>query len=238
MWRSFTAAALLAAAGTTTPSPDAASLASDAAHILASERHGAIAFALAYRYEEHGPGHNVVRSANALVLRDGASVVKTRVLDGAAAKPTLVEDDYHLPIETNYLTEYQFSSSQAACEQCTSTAAAVDFVSLRRDDAHGDGTMWIDGPSHHVLALRFHPSVLPPHADSGDVRVSFGQVLPDLWDVSVTEQQYTGHKFIFHGWGHVQQRQSTYRRFTSIAAGITALSAAEPDAANTSKPKT
>ena len=91
--------------------------------------------------------------------------------------------------------------------------------------------MWIEEPSHRIVALHFRPSVLPAHTDSADITVAFGQVLPDLWDVTVTQQQYNGHTFVFHGWGHVEQRQSGYRRFASVAEGLTALSAASPGAA-------
>ncbi|HZZ01093.1 MAG TPA: hypothetical protein VFE36_16140 [Candidatus Baltobacteraceae bacterium] len=219
--------AALAALGAS-PGPGAYALAEDAARTLAAGRHGATAFSLAYRYTEHGPAHNVDRSARAVVLRDDGAVLKVRTFGDDSNKPTFVEDDYRLPIETKYLAEYRFAPGSAACDRCPSGAIAVDFTSLERNDEHGDGTMWIDGSSSRFVALHFHPSVLPAHTDSADITVAFGQVLPDLWDVTVTEQQYNGHTFIFHGWGHVQQKQIDYRRYASVGAGLTALSAAEP----------
>lgn len=214
MWR-LGVFALLGVLGAS-PALDAGSLAAGAAQLLAAQRHGVIAFSLAYRYEEHGPAHNVDRSASAAVVRDDGATVTMRASGDPAAKPTLVEDDYRLPIDTKYLPEYRFAAGSASCGGCAPGAIAVDFTSLRRDDEHGDGTMWIDGSSQHVVAMHFHPSVLPAHADSGDITVAFGQVLPDLWDVTVTEQRYDGHTFIFHGWGHVEQRQSEYRRLPSV----------------------
>jgi len=208
----------LVAALAATPPPNADSLATDAARVLASERHGAVAFSLVYHYTERGPAHSVDRSAKAAVVRNDGATVATRVAEGSSAKPTLVEDDYRLPIEQNYLKEYRFSLGTSACAACSGDAVAVDFASELRDDEHGDGTMWIDGTSHHVLSLRFHPSVLPAHTDSADISVTFGQVLPDLWDVTLAEQQYDGHEFIFHGWGHVRQEQTNYRRYSSVTA--------------------
>jgi hypothetical protein len=226
MWRTVALLGVLAAAAT--PAPDASALAGEAAALLAAQRHGATAFSLAYRYTEHGPAHSVDRSSQAIVLRDDGEVVKTRILGGSAGMPTLVEADYRLPIERKYLAEYRFSGGSAPCEQCPAGAVAVDFVSLRRDDDHGDGTMWIDGASRRVLAMHFHPSVLPPHTDSADVSVAFGQVLPDLWDVTITEQQYNGHTFLFHGWGHVEQRQTNYRRFATVEDALKNINAAAP----------
>lgn len=219
------------------PATEAGTLAGDAARTLAATRHGVTAFSLAYRYTEHGPAHNVDRSSRAMVLRDDGAVVKMRTLGDDANKPTYVEDDYHLPIDTKYLAEYRFSAGSASCERCPAAAVAVDFTSLERDDEHGDGTMWIDEPSHRFVALHFHPSVLPAHTDSADVTVAFGQVLPDLWDVTVTQQQYNGHTFIFHGWGRVEQRQNGYRRFASVAEGLTALSAPAAGAAGAATPR-
>ena len=217
--------AVAALGATPAPAPDV--LAGDAARVLAAQRRGAIAFSLVYRFTEHGPGHNVDRSARAMVLRDDGTVVKTQASGDDTDKPTTVEDDYRLPIETKYLAEYRFSAGSAACDRCPADAVAVDFTSTKRDDGHGDGTMWIDDSSHRFLALHFHPSALPAHTDSADIAVTFGQVLPDLWDVTLTEQQYNGHELIFHGWGHVEQRQSEYRRFASVADALKALSAAE-----------
>lgn len=235
MWQKLgflAAAATLAAA----PANDPQTLAEDAARALAAGRSGVTSFRLAYRYTEHGPAHNVDRSSRAMVLRDDGAVVKMRTFGDDAAKPTYVEDDYRLPVESKYLTEYRFTPGSAACDRCPSGAIAVEFISLKRDDEHGDGTMWIDGSSHRFLALHFHPSALPARTDSADITVAFGQVLPDLWDITVTEQQYNGHTFIFHGWGHVQQRQTAYRRYSSVTEGLTALSAAVPDASTAATP--
>jgi hypothetical protein len=237
MWRMCALLAALAFAGAS-PAPDAAALAGDAARLLAAGRHGVTAFALSYRYTEHGPAHNVDRTAQAIVLRANSSVVKMRVFDDPANKPTLVEDDYRLPIDANGVGEYRFALGSAACGECPAGAVAIDFVSLRRDDEHGDGTMWLDGASHRIEALHFRPSVLPARTDSADIAVDFGQVLPDLWDVTVAQQQYNGHTFVFHGWGHVEQRQTNYRRYGSVEEGLTALSAAAPDAQSTAAPRT
>jgi len=235
MWPRLALLAAVAAIGAA-PALDPGAVAGDAARTLAAQRHGATAFWLEYRYTEHGPAHNVDRSSRAMVLREDGAEVKMRTFGDHANKPTNVEDDYHLPIETKYLPEYRFTASSAACDRCIAGAIAVDFTSVRRDDEHGDGTMWMDGSLHRIEALHFHPSVLPAHTDSADITVSFGQVLPDLWDVTLTEQQYNGHTFIFHGWGHVQQRQDAYRRFASVAEGLTALSAAVPDAPGAATP--
>lgn len=227
MWHKLAFLGAVAALGAS-PAPAGGTLVEDAARTLAAGRHGVTAFSLAYRYTEHGPAHNVDRSARAIVLRDDGAVVKVRTFGDDSNKPTYVEDDYHLPIETKYLTEYRFTNGTAACDRCPSGAIAVDFTSLKRDDEHGDGTMWIDGSSSHFVALHFHPSVLPAHTDSADIDVAFGEVLPNVWDVTVAEQQYNGHTFVFHGWGHVQQKQIDYRRYASVAEGLTALSVPEP----------
>jgi hypothetical protein len=237
MWQKLAFLAAMTAVAAATPATDVETLAGDAARTLAAGRHGVTAFWLAYRYTEHGPAHNVDRSSRAMVLRDDGSVVKMRTFADDSNKPTYVEDDYHLPIETEYLREYRFARGSVACDGCPASAVAIDFTSLKRDDEHGDGTMWIDGSPQRFVALHFHPSVLPPHTDSADITVAFGQVLPDLWDVTVTEQQYNGHTFVFHGWGHVQQRQTEYRRYSSVAEGLTALSAAVPDASTAATPQ-
>jgi hypothetical protein len=237
MWRKALLLAALAAIGGA-PAPDPAVLAGDAGRLLNAQRHGVTGFTVTYQYREHGPAHEVEHSAQASVVRDDGTVVKMRTFGEPSTKPTLVEDDYHLPIERKYLDEYRFAAGSGTCKRCPASAIAVDFVSVRRDDEHGDGTMWIDGELHRVLELDFHPSVLPPRTDSADVTVEFGPVLPDLWDVTVAEQQYNGHTLFFRGWGHVRQRQSNYRRYASISDALTALSAASPAAQSPATPRT
>ena len=223
------AALLAAAAAGASPAPDAGTLAAEAARLLAAQRAGITGFSLAYRYTERQPLRTTDWSARAFVLRQGSSIVTIRVAGTAPGKPTFVEDDYKLPIEAATIAQYRFAAGTRACTSCGGAAIAIDFTSLVRDDEHGDGTMWIDAASHRVLAMQFHPSVLPPRADSGQIDVTFAQVLPDLWDVSSVTQHYAGHLMMFHGWGHVEQRQTDYRRFASLADGLNAANAIAPE---------
>jgi hypothetical protein len=236
------AAMLAALNGTAAPEPDAAGVAAEAVRELAAERRGVTAFLFHYDYHEYGPAHNKTLVENSMRLRSDGTLVHVRLLssisNGTAASRDQIakqqtnldkhppDEDYRLPLTVDALRDYRFSYAQVPCARCPEGSVSISFVSKDRDVDHADGTMALDPVTHHILRLEFHPSALPARADSGAIVMRFGQVLPDLWDVSETTQHYTGHMLFMHGGADVDEVYSAYRRFPTLSDGLAALAAA------------
>ena len=215
--------------------PDA--IVAGAVRTLETQRHGIIAFAQHYTYEEHGPGHNTSRQVDDRRLSENGRLVAVHIVreasngqpesteqvakDQAADDRQLPEEDYRLPVGREALAEYRFSP--AACSQCGPDQRAIAFTSIQRDDQHGDGTMIVDVAARHIVQLSFAPSVMPAHVDSASIVVRFGQVLPDLWDVVEYRGRYNGHMLFIHGWAQVVRVYSDYRRFATLDQGLAAI---------------
>ncbi|MBV8602333.1 MAG: hypothetical protein JO359_12280, partial [Candidatus Eremiobacteraeota bacterium] len=90
------------------------------------------------------------------------------------------------------------------------------------DDEHGDGIAAIDLATHHFLWIQFSPSVNPSHVDRATIAMTFGRVLPDLWDLVGEKQRYDGHVLFMHGWAEVKRTFSGYRRFASVQDALNA----------------
>lgn len=239
----FTVAATIVpalSAGSQTP----ADIVRNAAQQLETERHGVIVFHHLYSYEEHGPGHNKTIVTESLRLwNDGrltAVKILSQVTNGKSASAQDLaklqadtdksppSDEYRLPLDAGALQEYRFDVASTPCTDCPANTTAIQFTSLVRDANHADGTIFIDASSHQIVRLDFHPSALPPHADSGTISIRFGRVLPDLWDVEDTREHYTGHMLFIHGWADIAETDSDYRRLGTLDEGKQVLSVATP----------
>jgi hypothetical protein len=224
------AAALVLAAAVPSAGPPVPDAIAQAVRALAAERRGVTAFHRHYAYEERGPGHDKTLVVDSIRVRENGRLAAVRLLDRiengkpdspealakaqADADKQLPGEDFRLPLAAEALSDYRFEVLPV-CEGCAAGSVAIAFTSVVRDASHGDGTVTIDA-AHHIAALAFHPSALPAHADSGSITIRFDRVLPDLWDVTVTHEHYTGHVLFLHGWGDVVQTDSAYRRYPSV----------------------
>ena len=212
----------------------------DAVKTLAAQRHGALAFQRHYVYDQRAPGRNELVKSEFDVVRDDGRVVAVklyrRTKDGDAATPDdiakrqaeldkeLPDEDYAPPIVESALADYTFGA-QAPCDNCSDDVVAIPFTSRKRDDDHGDGIVYVDERNHRFVRLRFHPSALPKDADSGEIEITFGRALADLWDVVAEKQTYTGHLLFIHGGATITIVQNGYRRFDSLEAARSAVAA-------------
>jgi hypothetical protein len=238
------AAALLAAlAGAPSPGAtagDAPSALRDAVATLTAQRHGVTAFARHYIYDQRAPAHNkLIVADSARIRRDGtivAAKLYRQTVDGTASAPDeiakeqaelnkdLPDEDYTLPLTTSALGDYAFATS-SSCAGCDDGVVAITFTSRKRDDDHADGTAYVDGKNHRFVRLEFVPAVTPKGADSGNVTITFGRALADLWDVVAEKQRYTGHLLFIHGSADVTITNRSYRRFDSLEQARTAVDA-------------
>jgi hypothetical protein len=229
------AAALLAAsAGAPLPgaaSGDVPSALRDAVETLTAQRHGVVAFARHYVYDQRAPAHNKsIVADSARIRRDGtivAAKLYRQTVDGTASAPdeiakeqaelnkALPDEDYTLPLTAGALGDYAFGSP-SACSGCDDGVVSVSFTSRKRDDDHGDGTAFVDEKDHRFVRLEFVPSVTPKGADSGDATITFGRALANLWDIVSEKQRYTGHLLFIHGSADVTVTNRNYRRFDSL----------------------
>jgi hypothetical protein len=210
-----------------------------AVRTLASERTGFTAYHRHVDAQQRAPGHNASLDVQAGFLRDGDRVIAvkiySRVANGAPASAddlakaqadadkTLANDDYVLPLSEDRMADYRIAN--ATCDQCAAGSQAIRFTSLKRDQSHGDGIVVIDSETHHILRVDFVLSALPKHVDGASVTLTFGRVLPDLWDETEMHEHYTGHVLFISGGAEIVTTLSGYRRFASRDEGLKAVAA-------------
>jgi hypothetical protein len=231
------AASPASSAPTSAVAPDAPAILQGAVRTLASERQGLTAFHRHVDSEQRAPGHDASLDVQAGLLRDGDRIIAARIYSQVAnGKPAssdelakaqadsdtkLQSDDYWLPLREDQIADYRIESG--TCDQCPPGSVAVRFTSLKRDESHGDGTIVVDASSHHIVRVDFVPSALPKHVDKASVTITFGRVLPDLWDVVEMRQHYAGHMLFISGGADITTSLSNYRRFASRDEGLKAL---------------
>lgn len=231
------AAAPAAASAPTAPGTDPSDVLLDAVRTLATERQGVTAFHRDVASQQRAPGHDATLDVNAGLLRDGDLVVAVRVYDqvanGTAASPddlakaqaaadkNPASNDYSLPLREDTLSDYRIAGT--TCDRCAPGELALAFTSLKRDASHGDGTVVVDPATHHIVRVDFAPSALPKYVDRESLTVTFGQVLPGLWDVEEMHQHYQGHVYLIHGDADITTSLTNYRRFASRDEGLKAL---------------
>jgi hypothetical protein len=245
-YRSLTALAVAFGLLTSPPSsaatpaaePAVSSALREAIRTLASERQGVTAFHRHVDAEQHAPGHDASLDVQSGLLRDGDRVVAVRIYSQVAngktassedlvkaqgdADKNLPGNDYLLPLHEDQLSDYRIDSG--TCDQCPAGSVAIHFTSLKRDESHGDGTMVVDA-SHHIVRIDFVPGAFPKHVDKATVTLTFGRVLPDLWDVVEMQQHYAGHVLFISGGADITTSLSNYRRFASRDEATKALAA-------------
>lgn len=234
-------AVALLGAGPPGAEPSARDVMLAAVRSLAQDRHGLVAFHWHYDYVEKAPAHSKTEVVDSGRLRKDGRLIAVRlysqVSNGktasasdlanaqAALDKQLPPDDYKLPLDEATLADYQFATSAAACDRCNDGDVRVEFTSIVRDGDHADGSAIVDARRNRIVRLDFHPAVLPPHTDSGTVAMTFGPVLPDLWDLQEITARYDGHMLFLHGYANVVQTPSAYRRFATMDEATRALAA-------------
>jgi len=150
-------------------------VAEDALRTLTAERHGVIAVHESYSYREYGPAHNQTREVDSLRLHGDGRPIAVHLLaelsDGRAVSADQLSkdqreidkhpppEDYTLPLTSDALPQYRFTTS--SCNSCPAGSSAIAFTSLKRDTDHGDGIMVVDTATHHILRLSSNPAFCP-----------------------------------------------------------------------------
>lgn len=97
----------------------------------------------------------------------------------------------------------------------------IQFTPMHPVYGTGAGTFSFDAKGN-VTSYDYTPSVLPPHATTGEIIDRRRQVLPGYWAVTSEVQNYSGHYAIFGATGHLQITVSDFRRFPNVAAALRA----------------
>ncbi len=127
------------------------------------------------------------------------------------------------PYDRQYSRDYAFGAPQVGCAMCAPGTEGVTFESTIHDSQHGNGVMYIDTNTAHVLKLTYTAYVLPPHASSGAVTEIGGQALHDLWCVVRIDQTFQGRAFLISGRATFTGVFDHFRRFPDLDAGEAAL---------------
>jgi len=126
------------------------------------------------------------------------------------------------PYEQRYLADYSYTQV-SKCADCAPGSVVVSYVAKVRDEQHGDGTMWIDLKSGHVLKSTYSPNVLPQHATWETATETGGRALADLWYVTGIDEQYRGHIAFVSGSATFTTTFDHFRRFKSLKSALEAL---------------
>lgn len=210
----------------------AARYASDTRGVVAMQRHFLTAVS-------GGPIHRSETSNSAIVLQDGAYArIKYFDIadDGNQAPPQAVGQReaeanrdwaagkvfFKEPYDPRFENDYRFADP-VACSSCVRDTLQVEFTSRVNDAQHGNGTMWIERASAHVLRLTYVPRVFPPHANSGSVTEYGGDALPDLWYVVRIEERFTGRAFLLTGNAQFVGTFDHFHRYAAVAEALDTL---------------
>ena len=186
-----------------------------------------------------GPIHHTEESDSGQLMQNGAfvKIAYHRIVDDGRAftKAQIAQRDaqtnqdwalgkifFKEPYDRRFIAEYTYDQPKA-CTACPPGTLAVNFASSIRDAQHGSGTMWIEATTARVVRLTYVPNVLPPHATFGTVTEFGGNAMSGTWYVVRIEGTYLGRAFMFKGTGTFTGVFDHFRRFSTVAGGMAAL---------------
>ena len=162
------------------------------------------------------------------VYNDGV-VVKVRVLnytiDGkpaSAADRSTLQQEWEHPQPGNAFAPPFDPRNFDAYSYRSAGAQTIAFTSSVNDRGHGSGTFTYDGAGN-VVSLTYHPNVLPPHANSGEIEDRRAQVLVGFWAVTEEVHQYSGRYAIFAGAATVTMSYSGFHRYPNLRVALSAM---------------
>ncbi|HEV2038237.1 MAG TPA: hypothetical protein VGQ96_06480 [Candidatus Eremiobacteraceae bacterium] len=175
-----------------------------------------------------GPIHHTEKSDSGFLMHDG-SYVKIKYYRIADDERAFAADEidardaqtnhaweegkvfFREPYDPRFIAEYRFE--ETPCESCSADLVSVHFSSDLHDSQHGNGTIWIEAATAHVIRLTYTPNQLPPHATSGSVTETNTEALPNLWYVTRIESTYKGHAFVLRGSATFTATFDRFQRF-------------------------
>lgn len=232
----FIAATLIAATVAQLDVSDGLTLAKEIAATYAAQVRGVLSFVVTTNFDARGgPFKKVGFSYTAFVEADGTPVRKRvirDIADGKVADTTsltalsaqseepLTHFGMRLPYVASAVGDYRYA-------QPVAHAGTVDvaFTTTLKDQFHGNGTMTYDRTDGRLAQVTFQPAVLPAHATSIVVTVSFGRSIDERWDIVKIARVFTGREGIISGHG---SSTSIYERYR-IHANETAAGAVIDD---------
>jgi hypothetical protein len=185
-----------------------------------------------------GPMHSVENSLTVYLAEDGATRQK-RVLRDVKNGKALAQNDLdrlssaldgplsrfgmHAPFQPAALADYRFAPPQVEGD-----LVRIDFISLVRDAAHGDGSLFYARDAGRIDRVTYTPAALPH--DSGSVvllsaalEIVFGPVSPSRWDIVKIVRTFTGRDGPMRGHGvvtSVYDHYHTHANFTEAVAEL------------------
>lgn len=162
------------------------------------------------------------------VVFDGDTLVKVRIFsytengrdasegDKAKIQAQLEErkpnSGFAVPFDARHFAEYRYVQN----------GMGALFISLARDDRHGDGEFVVNARGD-VTRMTYTPDVLPKYATSASIVDDRSEVLPSFWATVREVQRYEGKYGPFHGYGEIVTQERDFNRFQNRAAALTAL---------------
>lgn len=207
-----------------------------AAEVFARESHGVVGFrvvtdtevkSLLYHTTTHA--ESFVVASEALPTRLVIDLLRTDGLEAGSDKRQEEERKNNeafraghkylrLPFDRRFLDAYTYQWDEASRP---GEEPAIRFASAVKDEAHGCGTMRLDGEDH-VISLHFTPNVLPNLVSAGFVAYQRGEVWQGAFGNLSMHGEYQGAYGPIKGTVTIEQHYDRYRRYGSVEAAIAA----------------
>lgn len=200
-----------------------------AAEHAARDHQGIVGYRLRQTTELHAARfYNRSDNFEMAVVFDGDTLVNVRILrytengrDASEGEKAKIQaqleqrkpgSGFAVPFDARHFSEYRYVQN----------GTAVRFISLARDDRHGDGEFAVNARGD-VIRMAYAPDVLPKYATSASVIDDRAEVLPSFWATVREVQHYEGHYGPFRGYGEIVTQESHFVRFANRADAIAAL---------------
>jgi hypothetical protein len=185
-----------------------------------------------------GPMHSVENSFTVYLSEDGATRQKRVVRDVKNGKP-LAQRDLDLlsaatdgplsrfgmraPWNPAAIGEYRFATPQVAGD-----LIRIDFTSLVRDPAHGDGTIYYARDASRIDHVTYTPAALPKEPGavvllSAALDIAFGPVAQGRWDIVKIVRTFTGRDGPMRGRGVVTSVYDRYHSHANLSDAVAEL---------------
>ena len=229
-------AAVVVAAAASLDVTDGAAFARDVAAAYALQAKGVESFLVTTTFDARGgPIHKSGYSQAAYVVVNGVparhrvlkNVEDNRASDGAHLAAMATEPEgplshfgLRLPYLAGAVADYRYAPPRE-----TATTIDLDFTTIVKDEAHGNGTLSYDRTENRIARVVFVPAALPAHATAMTVTVDFGRTHEERWDVVKISRAFSGREGIISGKGTSISVYERYRGYPSESVALAALDA-------------
>jgi len=196
---------------------------------FAETSRGAVVCQLHRVFDVHGGFSSRHEDLTMNVAYDDGAIVKVRVTSysvngqsASAADIASVEQSWNHP-KPDEVFAPPFDARNFGAYQYTGDAGStIAFTTTVHDAGHGNGSFTYDA-QYDVVSYTYHPSVLPPHATSGEIADRRAEVLAGYWASTQETQTYKGRYGLFTAAGTIAVTYSNFRRYADLQSALGAL---------------